>query len=363
MTFPLLHGPMADPALLTVILGKTPVLADHPLPQHGLVFAPDKGLTQLIAGTGLTAKRLTAPTPDDLRRLQFYATTLGATAQPTTQPHDGHIHYSLPESALTLWDEALWQSTQAPLQIETAKDVMALIDQPTAAIAARRQPMMLSRAASRLRAQTAPAPVTTRGAHAPSDIDLLARRQTYAHYFAVEEYDLRHRRFDGSWTAPLNRAVFISGDAATVLPWDPVRDLVLVIEQFRPGPFARGALNPWLLEAVAGRVDPFETPEDCARREAQEEAGLALDKLVHIASYYPSPAAKSEMLHSYVALCALPDSTPRQGGLAAEGEDIRSHLLPFARLMELIQTAEVANAPLILSAQWLATRREALRKS
>ncbi len=87
------------------------------------------------------------------------------------------------------------------------------------------------------------------------------------HFFAVEEYDLSYRRFDGSFSKPVNRAAFVSGDAVTVLPYDPLRDRVLLIEQFRIGPMARGDAQPWLLEAIAGRVDPGEIARrGCAAR-------------------------------------------------------------------------------------------------
>ena len=192
-------------------------------------------------------------------------------------------------------------------------------------------------------------------------MQLVARSEPYAHFFAVEEYDLRYRRFDGALSPVINRAAFVSGDAATVLPYDPVRDRVMVVEQFRVGPFARGDANPWMIEAIAGRVDPFETPEQCARREAAEEAGLSLHDLIEVARYYPSPGAKTEYLYSYVALCDLPDDTPRLGGEAAEAEDIRAHVIPFDRLMEIVRLPEGGNGPLILTAMWLAANRDRLR--
>jgi ADP-ribose pyrophosphatase len=119
--------------------------------------------------------------------------------------------------------------------------------------------------------------------------------------------DLSHRRFDGGMSPLITREIFISGDAVTVLPYDPVRDRVLLIEQFRTGALGRGDPLPWQLEAIAGRIDPGEAPEDAARREAVEEAGLMLGRLEPVAEYYPSPGAMTEYIYSYVALCDLPD--------------------------------------------------------
>jgi nudix-type nucleoside diphosphatase (YffH/AdpP family) len=220
---------------------------------------------------------------------------------------------------------------------------------------------MLVRGASRARAEAQAAPTTLRRTAAPGDVAVAARRQPYAHYFALEEYDLSFRRFDGRMSEVVSRAVFISGDAVTVLPYDPLRDRVLLIEQFRAGALVRGDPQPWQLEAVAGRIDPGETPEQAARREAVEEAGLVLGDLHFVARYYPSVGAKSEYLLSYVALTDLPDGAAGLHGVQAEAEDIRGHLVGFDRLMALVASGEIENAPLILTAFWLASNRDRLR--
>jgi nudix-type nucleoside diphosphatase (YffH/AdpP family) len=134
-----------------------------------------------------------------------------------------------------------------------------------------------------------------------------------------------------------------------------------LVEQFRYGPFLRGDPNPWSLEPIAGRIDPGESPEAAARREAAEEARLALGRLHLVGRYYPSPGAVTEWLVSYVAEADLPDGSAGLGGLATEAEDIRAHVIPFVRLMELIATGEAANGPLLVSALWLARLRDRRR--
>ena len=239
-------------------------------------------------------------------------------------------------------------------------DILPLQGQMAAENLARRLSPALVRAASRFRAQAA-APTTLRRATAAGDIVTHARRLPYAQFFAVEEYDLSWRRFDGAHSPTTTRAAFVSGDAVTVLPYDPKRDLVLVVEQIRAGPFARGDRQSWQIEAIAGRVDPFEMPEQAARREAVEEAGLTLTELIPVAQYYPSPGAKTEFLYSYVALTHVPDGCAGVFGLAEEAEDIRGHLISFDRLMALVASGEIANAPLILTALWLQRERARLR--
>jgi len=239
-----------------------------------------------------------------------------------------------------------------------ARDILALQGRAAPEDIARRLGPMLVRAASRLRAQVQAAPP---GPRLSGRVAAQAWRQPYAHFFAIEEHDLSWQRFDGSMSGVATRAAFLSGDAVTVLPYDPKRDRVLVIEQFRVGPYVRGDGALWQIEAIAGRVDPFETPEEAARREAVEEAGLALRDLEFVARYYPSPGALSEYIYSYVALTDLPDDAAGVFGLAEEAEDIRGHLLDFDAFMELVAAGAVDNAPLTLTALWLQRERPRLR--
>jgi nudix-type nucleoside diphosphatase (YffH/AdpP family) len=194
------------------------------------------------------------------------------------------------------------------------------------------------------------------------EVAISAVRQAHAGFFGVEVRDLTHRRFDGSMSPVMTREAFVSGDAVTVLPYDTVRDRVLLIEQFRAGPLGRGDPLPWQLEAIAGRIDPGETPEDAARREAVEEAGLVLGQLEPVAEYYPSPGAMTEYIYSFVALCDLPDGVAGVFGAEEEAEDIKGHLLGFDALMAAVAGGEVANAPMILTALWLQRERGRLRQ-
>lgn len=158
-----------------------------------------------------------------------------------------------------------------------------------------RLPALRVEAASRMRAGAAPG----RGLRAGSgEVEQGPVAPSHAGFFALDLWHLRHRRFDGEMSPRLTREVFVAGDAVTVLPYDPVRDRVLLVEQLRMGPLGRGDPLPWQLEAIAGRIDPGETPEDAARREAIEEAGLVLGCLKKVAEYYPTPGAVTEYLYS-----------------------------------------------------------------
>ena len=222
----------------------------------------------------------------------------------------------------------------------------------------RRLPALRVEADSRARA----AGSVGRGVRTGSgEVEVGRRVPSHSGFFALDLWHLRHRRFDGAMSPPLVRELFVAGDAVTVLPYDPVRDRVLLVEQVRMGPLGRGDPLPWQLEAIAGRIDPGETPEEAARREAVEEAGLVLGALEKVAEYYPTPGAVTEYLYSYVALCDLPDGVAGVFGAAEEAEDIKGHLLSFDRLVEVMAAGEIGNAPLLLTVLWLQRERTRLR--
>lgn len=251
----------------------------------------------------------------------------------------------------------------AALAAEVARDLLAQPAERPAAEIAHRLPRLAAWAASRLRAQAergAPLPPGPPGA---DRVRVEARREPYAHYFTVEERRLRHRLHRGGWSDPVERAVFVSGDAVVVLPWDPVRDRVLVVDQFRAGPAVRGDGQPWILEPVAGRIDAGETPESTARREADEEAGLRLDRLFPAPASYPSPGMVAEFMYAFVAIADLPDGVTGVNGLETEHEDIRSHLIARAELTRMALDGRIVSGPLLLLALWLDRQADGLLRA
>ncbi|WP_172328013.1 NUDIX domain-containing protein [Mangrovicoccus sp. HB161399] len=228
--------------------------------------------------------------------------------------------------------------------------------------AAGRLPMILFRASSRAAAAAAPAKPLESGLGL-GNVTVHERRRPYSNYFAVEELVYSHRRFDGAESPAVERAVFLASDAVTVLPYDPVRDRVLLVEQVRAAPIARGDATAWILEPVAGRIEPGDSPETTARKEAAEEAGLELKALHYVNDYYPSTGCFSEYLYSYVGIADLPDEAAKLGGVAAEGEDIRGHVMSREELMRRLRDNEIPDAPLLVSAYWLELNLARLRAS
>ena len=301
----------------------------------------------------LTARRV-GLTPELLR----YAHVMGLREFPHEQGALLGIA-SQDDPHLKDWSETDWQPALA------AAIARIILDEPGSARPeqiASRLPMIGVWAESRLRAAATPASggeVMT--ARDTSDIRLHERRQPFAGFFAVEEWRLSHRKFDGSFTPQIRREGFVMGDAVVVLPWDPARDRVLVIEQFRLGPAMRLDPQPWMLEAVAGRIDAGETIEEAARREAEEEAGLQMQHLFPAVHCYPSPGAVTEFLYQFIGIADLPDGVTGVHGLADEAEDIRTHLLPRSELGRMLRDGEITNGPLSMLILWLEGQAERIR--
>lgn len=364
------YGTLCHPPLLGLVLGREIALQPARLPGHAVFWAEGEAFPLLLPEAGGLAEGVIAEGLDaeDLARLDYYEggfayVTHDVDVEGAAGPVTAKVYFA--EAGVwrpgAPWRLADWQARWADPVVAAAQDFMAEYGRRPAREVLGRYPMLLARAASRLRAVAETAPTTLRHAADPDDIAILDRQVPYARFFSVEDLKLRHRLFGGGMSPVLDRAVFVSGDAATVLPYDPVRDRVLLIEQLRPGPIGRGDPEPWSLEAIAGRIDAGETPEETVLREAVEEAGLAIGALHRIGGYYASPGAKTEFVYSYVGIADLPDGLAGGGGLETEGEDIRTHVVPFERLMALVATGEAGNAPLILSALWLQRERPRLQ--
>ncbi|TXS91351.1 NUDIX domain-containing protein [Parahaliea maris] len=191
-------------------------------------------------------------------------------------------------------------------------------------------------------------------------VRVLEEQQAFDGHFSVRRVTLQHRCFGGGWSAPLTREVFERGDAVGVLPYDPVEDCLILIEQFRPGAM-RGYDSPWMLELVAGVVEPGESDREVVHREALEEADCELSELEPIASYYPSAGACSEQVRLF---CGRVTRAGVGGvhGLESEGEDILVHAIPRLEVLQMLREDRIPNGHTLVALQWLALHGESLRE-
>jgi nudix-type nucleoside diphosphatase (YffH/AdpP family) len=189
-----------------------------------------------------------------------------------------------------------------------------------------------------------------------------AKRSVYKGFFSVEEHDLTYQKFNNEQSNVVTRSTLVSSDAVIVLPYDPINDRILLIEQFRAGPYVKGDENPWVLEPIAGLIDEGETPESAGIREAQEEAHLEIKRLELVARSYPSPGISTEFFHQYIGIVSLPEETNLVSGLESEAEDIRSHIFSYEEFYKMIVEGEMNVGPAILLGLWLSKNRKSLMK-
>jgi nudix-type nucleoside diphosphatase (YffH/AdpP family) len=251
------------------------------------------------------------------------------------------------------WLLSDWEGEYLKPAIHAAQEILSLDPMPDPATLRQMWPMIEARAWARHRA--------TRRRGTARAFSVTPAAPAVGTFFRFQGFDLRHARFDGTSQPTLRREVFIGVDAALLLPYDPVRDRVLLLEQVRIGPMVRSDPDPWMLEPVAGIVDARENPDAAALREAMEEAGIDIRTLVPAGEYYPSPGATTDYFYAYVGLCDLTEDAPYSGGLEAEAEDIRLHTMDFDAAMALADSGEISAGPLLHLLYWLARHRDRLR--
>ena len=193
----------------------------------------------------------------------------------------------------------------------------------------------------------------------PTHIDIITRHTVFQGYFRIDEYTMRHGRFDGGWTAPAKREVFERGHAAALLPYDPERDCFVLCQQFRIGAYAAG-VDPWQIECVAGIIEPGETPEDVARRETEEECGCTALDLIPMQRYLVSPGGASETATLYLGRVSAANAGGIFG-LEDEGEHIRVFTASTAQLRQLLDDGKLCNAVTLVAAQWFFLNQDRIK--
>jgi ADP-ribose pyrophosphatase len=190
---------------------------------------------------------------------------------------------------------------------------------------------------------------------------IIEEKTQYQGFFSLKSFTLKHTLYKGGWSPAITRELFQRGNCVAVLLYDPIRDEVVIIEQFRIGAMQMPE-QAWLLEIVAGAVEPGETAEEVAYRESIEEAGCEIQQLVKINDFFTSPGGTSELLSLFYGRV---DTTHIGGihGLDHEDEDIFVTTMTFDKVYQLLLDGKILSAIPIIAIQWLFINRENLRQT
>ena len=364
------YGTLRSAALLEVVAGEAVEAVAADLPGYAVHPVAGDCVPLIAEAPGATTAGLLVKglSQQAMMRLDLYEGAFGYSLTPVqvlvagvAQGAQVYLPPVAQEAGEGVWSLADWEAEHLAPALLAAGELFSRDPLPDHATARQLWAMIERRAWAQHRAAQRHRPSERRHAARPGDLTIEGRRPPAGSFFALQSFDLRHRQFDGNDSGVLSREVFWGTDAALVLPYDPVSDRVLLVEQARMGPALLGEANPWVLEPIAGMVDARETPEDCALRETREEAGIAEITLERIAAFYPSPGSSTDYFHAYVGLCRLGDETRQSGGVAEEAEDLRLHPMPFEEAMALVESGEIAAGPLVMMLYWLALNRARLR--
>lgn len=192
------------------------------------------------------------------------------------------------------------------------------------------------------------------------NVEIKSVEPVYNGFFKINQFKFTHALFNGGQSTIVSREIFERGHAVAVLPYDPIKNKVVLIEQIRIGALATKQ-SPWLLEVVAGMIDKPEDTSQVAIREAQEEAGLTINKLIPILDYLSSPGGTTERVYLYLGIVDCKDAAGIFG-LDEEQEDIKAHVFDYNEAIGLLNDGQLDNAATVICMQWLALNKSKFDK-
>ncbi len=155
---------------------------------------------------------------------------------------------------------------------------------------------------------------------------------------------------DGTWGS-FAREVYDRGNGATILLYNKANKTVILTSQFRMPTYLNGNADGYMIEACAGLLD-LDNPEDCIRRETEEETGYKITSVQKAFEAYMSPGSVTEILYFFTAEYTNDMKVSDGGGLAEETENIEVMEIPFAKALEMVKTGGIKDAKTIMLLQY-----------
>lgn len=183
-----------------------------------------------------------------------------------------------------------------------------------------------------------------------SKFKILSNKNIYSGFFKMNEITIKYKKYDGSWSNSINRELFGGAQVSAVLPYDPIKKEIVLIQQFRPGTIAKN-LGNYLDEIVAGIIDPGEDPQTTAKRECLEETGCEVKKLLPIQGYFPAPGSSESFYYLFLAEIDT-FVGERIRGLKTENEDILVKSYKISEIKEKLESNKILNGLTLIALQW-----------
>lgn len=161
-------------------------------------------------------------------------------------------------------------------------------------------------------------------------------------------YDFLGR--DGKWQAQ-SREAYDRGNGATILLYNKANQTVILTRQFRMPTYLNGNADGYLIETCAGLLDK-DNPEDCIRKETEEETGYKITSVQKAFEAYMSPGSVTEILYFFTAEYTKDMKVSDGGGLAEETEHIEVLELPFTEALQMLKTGEIKDAKTMMLLQY-----------
>ncbi|MEJ0059231.1 MAG: NUDIX hydrolase [Terricaulis sp.] len=186
--------------------------------------------------------------------------------------------------------------------------------------------------------------------------DVHVHSKTSLHDGALKLINLKFDapRFSGESMEAVEREIVLRPDSAAALVHDIERDVIVLCEQFRAAAYVAG--GGWLIELPAGKIDGKETPEQCIRRELEEEIGYRPRALDPIGSFYASAGYSTERIHLFYAPVLAADLVTPEARGVDEHEDIRRIEQPLSVFLERIKLGAYEDAKILVAGAWAQSR-------
>ncbi|NSL91199.1 GDP-mannose pyrophosphatase NudK (plasmid) [Chitinophaga sp. Mgbs1] len=183
------------------------------------------------------------------------------------------------------------------------------------------------------------------------DVKIMSTEILSDNWYTLKKVTYEYKRRNGDWQTQ-SREAYDRGNGAVILLYNVQTRTVILTRQFRLPSFINGNSSGMLIEACAGLLDE-NNPEECIRREAEEETGYRIRDVRKIFDAYMSPGSVTEILHFFIAAYDHQMKVNDGGGLAHEQEEIEVLEVPVAEAMEMITRGEIRDGKTIMLLQYI----------